>query len=243
MFLNDGLALIPCGVQTSLSFASIQSPRIWHISNLPITCSGSSPRWSWNWLVSHSTCSYIRIWTEPVWIKWCDECVWHDIPVECQVEGMSNEQDTFDEVQDHRWVLVYSPLSLCPWNRSSLHISSFHLNTCLPSVLGRMEGQWICHGVVWMFWYHTRWSICTCQMCWVILPIWSDFDWSSPSPILVEETHQFVRQHSMHDSSIQVVRIEIVDAFIARSCLLLIVNIVLCMLFHHLSDPSSKILQ
>ena len=48
-----------------------------------------------------------------------------------------------------------------------------------------MEDHWICHGVVWVFRYHTRWSIRTCQMCWVIESIWSDLDWSFPSPILV----------------------------------------------------------
>ena len=156
---------------------------------------------------------------------------------------MNNAQDTFDEVQDHIWVLVYSFLSLCPRYRSSLHTSRFHLNTCLPSVLGRMEGHWTCHGVMWVFRYHTRWSIHTCQMCWVISPIWSDFDWFLHHLFSLRHTHQLIRQHLMHGSIKQVFRIEKVDAFIALSCLLLVVNIYLCMSFHDLSDSSSKVLQ
>ena len=47
----------------------------------------------------------------------------------------------------------------------------------------------------------------------------------------------------MHGSSIQVVGIEIVDAFTALRCLLCVVNIDLGMPFHDLSDASSKVLQ
>ena len=47
----------------------------------------------------------------------------------------------------------------------------------------------------------------------------------------------------MHGSTIQVVCIEIVDAFIALSCLLLVVNVYLDMSFHNLSDSSLKVLQ
>ena len=89
---------------------------------------------------------------EPVWIEWCDECELNDIPVEYPIEGVSSVRDTFDEVQDHIWALVYSILSLCPQCRSSQHISWFHLNTCLPSVSKRMNGRslnlsWSCVGV------------------------------------------------------------------------------------------------
>ena len=53
--------------RTSLSFVSIQSPRIYYRSSLPITCTGSSPQWWYIWLASHSTCLHIRIWMERVW--------------------------------------------------------------------------------------------------------------------------------------------------------------------------------
>ena len=47
----------------------------------------------------------------------------------------------------------------------------------------------------------------------------------------------------MHSSSVEVVRIEIVDALIAHSCLLLVVNITLGMSFHDLSDIPAQVLQ
>ena len=47
----------------------------------------------------------------------------------------------------------------------------------------------------------------------------------------------------MHGSSIQVVCIEIVDAFTAPSCLLCVGNVNLGMPFHDLSDASSQVLQ
>ena len=47
----------------------------------------------------------------------------------------------------------------------------------------------------------------------------------------------------MHGSTVQVVGVEIVDAFTAPSCLLLVVNVDLGMSFHDLSDSSSKVLQ
>ena len=121
----------------------------------------------------------------PVWIEWYDECEWLNIPVEYPIEGMNNKQDTFDEVQDHRWASVCSPLSLCPQCHSSQHMSWFHLNTCLLSVRGRMESHWICRKVLLVLRYHTRWSICTYRMSSVIEPICSGRDWFSPSIILV----------------------------------------------------------
>ena len=47
----------------------------------------------------------------------------------------------------------------------------------------------------------------------------------------------------MHCSSVQVVGVQVVDAFIACRCLLCVVNIDLGMSFHHLSDASSQVLQ
>ena len=133
-----------------------QSPRICYRWSLPISCRYSSPQWSWTLFVSHSTYSHIQIWMEPVWIEWCYECDWLDIPVECPIEGVNNEQNTSSEEQDHRWVLVYLFLSPCPWYHSFQHFSWFHLNTCLSFVSERMEGHWICYGVVWILRYHTR---------------------------------------------------------------------------------------
>ena len=183
--------------RTSLSFVLAQSPRIWHISNMPITCKGSSPQWSWTLIVSHSTCSHIRIWTALAWIEWGGERASLDIPAVGRVATANSGFSTCYEVQDHRWASVYSILSLCLLCCSFQRTSWFHLNTYPPSVQGRMEGHWTCHGVGWVFRYHTRWSICTCQMCWVIPLIWSDFDWSSPSPVLVE-AHSPIRKASFN---------------------------------------------
>ena len=225
------------------SFVSTLSPRIWYISTLPTTCTGSSPQWSWTLLVSHSTCSHIQIWTVLAWIKWGGEYEWLDIPVEYQVEGMSNEQDTFDEVQYHRWVLVYSILSLYPRYRSSQHISWFHQSTCLPSVSKRMEDHWICNGVVWVLRYCAQWSSVFVKCVEWLHP----FDRISIDLLhhlfSLRHTHQLVGYHSMHGSSVKVVRIEIINAFLALSCLLLVVDVYLSMSFHDLSDLSSKVLQ
>ena len=47
----------------------------------------------------------------------------------------------------------------------------------------------------------------------------------------------------MHGSTVQVVGVEIVDAFTARRCLLCVVNVDLGVSFHDLSDSSSQVLQ
>ena len=47
----------------------------------------------------------------------------------------------------------------------------------------------------------------------------------------------------MQNSTIQVVGVEIVNAFTAHSCVLLVTNVDLGMSFHDLSDASSKVLQ
>ena len=47
----------------------------------------------------------------------------------------------------------------------------------------------------------------------------------------------------MQNSTIQVVGVEIVDAFTVHSCLLLVVNVDLSMSFHDLCDSSSQVLQ
>ena len=47
----------------------------------------------------------------------------------------------------------------------------------------------------------------------------------------------------MHGSTIQVVGVELVNAFTARRCLLCVVNVDLSMPFHDLSDSSSQVLQ
>ena len=47
----------------------------------------------------------------------------------------------------------------------------------------------------------------------------------------------------MHGSTIQVVGVEVVDAFTAPSCLLLVANVDLGVSFHDLCDASSQVLQ
>ena len=74
-------------------------------ANLPITCAGSSPQWSWIWLVFRSTCSHIRRWTEFVWIEWCHECAWQTIPV----KKANNERDTCDKTSDRMIILIMLP--------------------------------------------------------------------------------------------------------------------------------------
>ena len=56
-------------------------------------------------------------------------------------------------------------------------------------------------------------------------------------------THQLVRHHSMHGSTIQVVGVQVVNAFTACRCLLCVVNVDLGMSFHDLCDASSQVLQ
>ena len=47
----------------------------------------------------------------------------------------------------------------------------------------------------------------------------------------------------MHGSTVQVVCVQVVNAFTAHSCLLLVVNVNLGVPFHDLSDASSQVLQ
>ena len=62
-------------------------------------------------------------------------------------------------------------------------------------------------------------------------------------PLSLRYTHQFVRHHPMHGSTIQIVGVQVVNAFTACRCLLLVVNVDLGMPFHDLCDASSQILQ
>ena len=210
------------------------------MSNLPITNKGSFPQWFWTLLVSHSTYSHIRIWIEPVWIEWGDECAWPDILVECSIEGVNNERVIFVEVQDHRWVLVHLILSPCLWYRSSLSISldSIRIHACLLN----WEEEKVIEFVMELCGYF---DIALDEVSILVKCV----EWLHPFDRIsidllhhlfsLRHTHQLVRHHLMHGSTIQV----LVNAFLAHSCLFLIVNVDLSMSFHDLSDPSSKVLQ